>query len=135
MYDKDIIGHTSMLMFILIVRIDELYNCQVNKWINKCFVIYNNVMFPNRVPIYISFNLVHQLFPRNDFFFMYTTVSCFNIFHNLLALFIILSENTVNQLKLAPLVILSFDIISSLGAFALNCMCIIYRFHSNFDKS
>lgn len=100
-------------------------------------------MFPNRVPMYTLLNLVHQLFPRYDFFFLNIvrhrrtrmTVSCFNIFHNLLALFIILSENTVNQLKLAPLVILSFDIISSLGAFALNCMCIIYRFHSNFDKS
>lgn len=134
MYDKDIIGHTSMLMFILIVRIDELYNCQVNKWINKCFVIYNNVMFPNRISTYTLFNLVHQFFVQ-WFFYVFTTVSCFNIFHNLFALFIILSGNTVNQLKLAPLVILSFDIISSLSAFALSFMCVIYRFHSNFDKS
>lgn len=63
MYDKYLNGHTSMLMFISLVKIDEIHNREVNKRINKCFVIYKNVVFPNHVLSHIpELTNIHHIF-------------------------------------------------------------------------
>lgn len=45
-------GHILMLMFISLVKIDEIHNREVNKQVNKCFIIYKNIVFPNHVLTY-----------------------------------------------------------------------------------
>lgn len=115
MYDKYQTGHTPMLMFISLVKIDEIHNREVNKRINKCFVIYKNVVFPNHVLTYTWINcllyfctvvalfLRWVIFLRSPIFFF-----LFSFLYNFSALFIILSANAANQPRLARLVILSW---------------------------